>query len=108
MSAEDRIRKLLERRAQEAWGASEQAAELTRKAARVAWVRETMEALRAAQRNADQAWERLVAAFPDDVDDDELEDLPPPAEQAQVDAIHAEINAVIDHDRWPRHLYWSL
>lgn len=66
MTPEQRIRKLLtdkERQAQEAWGASEQAAEITRIAARVAWVRETSGALREAQREMDhrctEACERL-------------------------------------------------
>ena len=104
MSAEQEIQKLLTVKAELADNVLESWA---RQAARVAWVRDTMEALRAAQRTADQAWERLVAAFPDEPDDED-EDFPPPAEQAQVDIIHAEIRAVIDHDRWPRHLYWSL
>ena len=35
------------------------------------------------------------------------EDLPPPPEQSQVDAIHAEIRAVIDHDRSAAAPYFS-
>ena len=74
MSARQWIRKLLslnEPEAQEAWGVSERAAELTRQAERIAWVRETSGALREAQREADQAWERLLA-----------EEAPPPSEGA--------------------------
>jgi hypothetical protein len=29
------------------------------------------------------------------------------AEQAKVDAIRAEIDAVLKHDKWPRELYWG-
>ena len=42
---------------------------------------------------------------PDD-DDDEPEAIPPP-EQADVDAIHAELEEVRDHDRWPKQLHWG-
>ena len=47
---------------------------------------------------------------PEDLDDDELEamNIPDPPEQAELDAIHAEIDAVLEHDRWPKELYWSL
>jgi hypothetical protein len=78
-----------------------------RVAARVAWVKERIAALKAAQQRADEAWERIVDALPDDVDDDELEASPPPPEQAELDAILAEIEAVRDHDRWPRKLHWG-
>ena len=38
----------------------------------------------------------------------ELRQLPDPPEQAEADALWAEIEAVREHDRWPRHLYWSV
>lgn len=106
MTPDQRIQNLLTAKPRRT---SEQAAdEITRQAARIAWVREIMAAWSEAQREADQAWARLLAPIPDDVPDEELEDLPEPPEQAKLDAIHAEIQAVADHDRWPRHLYWSL
>lgn len=77
-----------------------------RKAARAAWARETMAELRAAQERADEAWMRLVQTHAH-LDDDEFEALPDPPEQAELDAIHAEIDAVVEHDRWPRALYWG-
>jgi hypothetical protein len=79
-----------------------------RRDARVAWVKETMAALGAAQEKVDEAWTRIFDSLPEDLDDDELENIPEPPEQAELDAIWAEIEAVRDHDRWPRHLYWSL
>ena len=76
--------------------------------ARVAWVKERIAALKAAQQRADEAWARIVDALPDDLDDDdELDAIPPPPEQADLDAIHAELEAVRDHDRWPKKLHWG-
>lgn len=78
-----------------------------RHAARAAWGREVVAALKAAQERVDAAWARRLESLPDDIDDETLDDLPPPPEEAELDAIHAEIAAVRDHDRWPRHLYWG-
>lgn len=100
MSAEETIRKLLA-------GGGQALVDDERKAARVAWVKATVTALRQAHRRVDDAWERMLAALPDDLDEEELDAIPPPPEQAELDAIHAQIRAVIDHDRWPRHLYFS-
>lgn len=124
MSPEQTIRSMMAKkcpRERAGQTAADEMSALARKAARVAWVGETMTALRAAQRKADEAWAqsvrgtgeqepgmRLLAPFPDDADDEELKALPPPPEQAELDAIHAELKAVIDHDRWPKHLYWTL
>jgi hypothetical protein len=77
------------------------------KAARCAWARETVAALRAADRKVDAAWERIFDALPDELSDEELEAIPEPPEQAEVDAIHAQIRAAIDEDRWPRELYFG-
>ena len=63
-----------------------------------------MAALRLAQRRVFEAWDRL----PDDLDEEELEAIPEPPKQGEVDAIWAELRAVRDHDRWPGHLRWSL
>jgi hypothetical protein len=76
---------------------------LARAAARVAWVRRTSAAIRDAQHRADAAWMRLIDAHPDDA-----EDLPDPPEQAELDALWAQMKAVADHDRWPRHLYFTI
>jgi hypothetical protein len=76
--------------------------------ARLAWSKDRMDALRRAQKAADAAWMTLVAPFRDRSEDDELPDLDPPPEQAVVEAILAEIHAVTERDRWPRHLHWSV
>jgi len=76
-----------------------------RVAARTAWVIERIAALKAAQERVDEAWARIIEALPDD--DDEREASPDPPEQAEVDAILAEVDAVRHHDRWPRKLYWG-
>lgn len=88
--------------------ADKQARAEARVATRVAWVQERMADLRAAQDRVDVAWDRIFDALPDDLDDEVLEAIPQPREQAELDAIFAELHAVRDHDRWPRHLYWSL
>lgn len=83
----------------------EQAA--ARLAARLAWIKQAIDAFVAAQERVGEAWSRILDELPDDVDDEALEQLPDPPEQAEADALWAEIEAVRDHDRWPRHLYWS-
>lgn len=82
--------------------------EIQRIAARAAWVNEIIAKLRSAQKRADDAWLAAVRALPEDHTDEELEAIPEPPEQAELDAIHAQIDAVIEEDRWPRELYWSL
>ena len=101
MSAENTIRALL------AGLETADPVEWRQKAARIAWVKETVAALRAAHKRVDEAWERIFDALPDDLDEDELEEIPGPDEQAEVDALHAQIRDVVEHDRWPRELYWS-
>lgn len=105
MSAEDTIRILLMRDANRHGPLDP--AEWQRVTARVAWVRETMAAWWEAQRKVEQAWDRIFAALPEDLSDEEVEAIPLPPEQAELDAIHAEIRAVIDHDRWPRGLHFK-
>ena len=87
--------------------ADEQERAAARIAARVAWVHETMDALIAAHKKVDDAWSRIFDALPEDMDDDEVDQIPPPPEQAELDAILGEIEAVRDHDKWPRHLHWK-
>ena len=105
MSREDTIRALLAAAGRVAGDEADAAA---RVAARCAWVRQRIADLRAAHERVDEAWRRIFDALPDDLDDEDVEAIPPPPEQAELDAILAEIEAVRDHDRWPRHLYWSL
>jgi hypothetical protein len=103
MSAEDSIRALL------AGLETSDPADWRRKSARIAWVKDTVAALRAAQQKVDEAWDRMLEALPDHLGEEELDalNLPDPPEQAEVDALHAQIRAVIDHDRWPRELYFG-
>ena len=91
--------------AQNAAAEQEQAA--ARMAARRAWAEQAIEAFFAAQERVHEAWTRIFRELPD-FDDEALEQLPDPPEQAEADALWAEIEAVREHDRWPRHLYWSL
>lgn len=82
--------------------------ELERVAARLAWARRTADQWHDAQKIADAAWMALVAPYDDLDEDEELPDLDPPPEQALVDRLLEQLNDVRDHDRWPRHLHWSL
>ena len=77
--------------------------------ARVAWVRETIAALTDANDRVFAAWQRIFESLPDDIDDEELEamHIPDPPEQAEVDAIHAELDAALERDEWPAHLYFG-
>jgi predicted O-linked N-acetylglucosamine transferase (SPINDLY family) len=92
--------------AQSAAAEQEQAA--ARIAARCAWAKQAVAAFMAAQERVQEAWERIFDALPDDIDEEALDQLPDPPEQAEADALWAEIEAVRDHDRWPRHLHWTL
>ncbi|MGE0290578.1 MAG: hypothetical protein AB7I42_29870 [Bradyrhizobium sp.] len=89
--------------------AGEQARHESRRAARAAWLKERIAALKAAQRRVFDAWDRIFDALPDNIDEEELEamDIPDPPEQAELAAIHAEVDAVRDHDKWPRKLHWG-
>jgi hypothetical protein len=48
-----------------------------------------------------------MKALPEDASDDEVDAVNPPPEQAEVDTLHALIDEVVQHDRWPRELYWG-
>ena len=50
-------------------------------------------------------WLDLVRDIPDELID-EVE-VPPPPEQAEVDALWAQLNDVIQEDKWPKELYWG-
>lgn len=78
-----------------------------RQEARRKWGRARVRAWRRASEQAEAAWNRLLAAY-DGWDADDIPDLPAPPEQAEADAIYAELNEAVEYDRWPAHLYWSL
>ncbi len=84
----------------------EQAAE--RIAARIAWARQLIADMMAAQERVTRAWGRTFDSLPDDLSDEEVDALPDPPEQAELDKLLEQLEAWRDHDRWPRHLYWSL
>jgi hypothetical protein len=88
--------------------AAEQEQAAARIAARRAWAKQAVADFMAAQERVQEAWERIFDALPDDIDDDLVDQLPDPPEQAEADALWAEIEAVREHDRWPRHLHWTL
>ncbi|RST29453.1 hypothetical protein HMF7854_00365 [Sphingomonas ginkgonis] len=71
------------------------------RAARVAWSRAAGARLRELDQACAAAWERLLADIPPD-DEAALAAVPEPPEQALLDAHHAAIQAILDHDRWPR------
>ena len=76
-----------------------------RKAARHCWLHETAAAWRDAIRRCNDAWGELVRDIPEELID-EVEIAPPP-EEAEVNALWAELNDVIQKDRWPREFYFS-
>jgi hypothetical protein len=80
-----------------------------RKKARWLWLRLTAMEWTDAQRRCTAAWGRLFAVLPNDLGDDELDDLdlPEPPEEAEVNALWEQLNEVIQKDRWPKHLYWG-
>ena len=86
---------------------TEDADEWRRKKARAEWGREIARARHAAQMRADAAWMHLMAALPEDATEEEVEAVPPPPEQAELDAIEAQIDDMMKRDKWPRHLYWG-
>ena len=45
-------------------------------------------------------WDRLEAEDPDGEDE--------PAEQAELDRLLVDVDNLVDHGRWPRHLHWSF
>ena len=105
MSIEQTVKTLL---ANATAGAAEDLRALERVRARVAWSREQAEALRAAHKRCDEAWERRIAQLDaEEMDEDEADALPEPPEQAELDAILDEMHAVRDRDLWPRKLYFA-
>ena len=107
MTPEETVKALLAAAGQVAGDREQQEARI---AARVAWVKERIAALKAAQQRVFDAWDQILDALPEDIDDEELEamDIPDPPEQAELDAILAQINDVRERDLWPKDLYWTL
>ena len=79
------------------------------KAARYHWLHRTTQAWQDANSRVTEAWDRALAPLPEDISDEELEalELPDPPEQAEVDALWAQLNDVIQHDKWPKELYFG-
>jgi hypothetical protein len=76
-----------------------------RKAMRWRWVHATAKAWVDAQRRCEAAWDELVKDIPEEEIDDA--ELPEPPEEAEVNALWAQLNDVIQDDRWPRELYFG-
>lgn len=75
---------------------------------RLAWLHARHAALTAAyDRTGDYYCARMDARPEIDWDDPGAPDIPPPPEEAEAEAILAEIDAAGRHDRWPRHLHFS-
>lgn len=85
----------------------EQAALEARQQARQLWGFKRVAALMDANARAEAAWQLLLAPY-EGWDEEDIPDLSPPPEQAEADAILAELNEAVEYDRWPRHLHWSL
>jgi hypothetical protein len=84
--------------------------EAQRKAARILWTYRTLKAWEDASQRLEAAWNRLYDTIPDHLTLEERDalNLPEPPEQAELDAIQAQLEAVRERDMWPRELYWSL
>jgi hypothetical protein len=76
-----------------------------RKAMRWLWLRETTLDWQDAFRRCDAAWCELVKDIPEDEIDDV--EVGPPPEQAEVDALWGQLNAVIQKDQWPREMHFG-
>ena len=77
-------------------------------AARIAWGRRLIDDYFEAVRRCDAAWMKLVEPWDDRDEDEDIPELDPPPEQAEVDRLYALLSDMRDRDRWPRHLHWSL
>jgi hypothetical protein len=74
-----------------------------RRAARIAWIKETIAAFRQAQEEMDERCSAAVGT----VSEEEFE-RPCEEEEAKVELFRGPLFALRDHGLWPRHLYWSL
>jgi hypothetical protein len=75
--------------------------------ARWLWLHDTAAQWQDAQRLRDAAWDRIMAGVPDGLSDEEVValNLPEPLEEAEVNWLWAQLDAVVQKDQWPRHLY---
>jgi TorA maturation chaperone TorD len=73
-----------------------------RREARAAWARKTAAAWHEMMQQMDDRCTKAVERLSEEEFDRLFE-----AEQAKVDAIYAQLRAVIDKDRWPKELYWG-
>jgi hypothetical protein len=72
------------------------------KSARIAWVKRTAAAWREAHREMEDRCTEAVERLSEEAFERLCD-----AEEAKVEAIHAQLRAVIDKDMWPRELYFS-
>ena len=73
------------------------------------WFAERMEALLALQDRAGEACLRYMEAHPEvDWESEDAPDVPEPPEEAEAQAIYAEVIAAVQEARWPRHLHPGL
>lgn len=100
MSAEDTVRILLARGTNGREPLDPK--EWKRVKGRAAWVRETLAALLEAQQAMDDRCGNAVDRVPEDEFNRIFDE-----EQAKVDAIRAQIDAVIERDEWPKHLHFG-
>ncbi len=77
--------------------------------ARLDWLCSRFERLDELWKRLGDHWNAFFAEHPElDDEDPDPADLPPdPPEQAELEAIEAEIAAARDRDVWPRHLYFG-
>lgn len=79
-----------------------------RQVQREVWTKDLMAKISAAHEAVDEAWDRRLDEMEaEEIDVDEVDDPPPFPEEEALDALLAQANAVRDHDRWPRELYWG-
>ena len=106
MNSEDIIRNLLNLAAPDL---QDEEARKGRVAARAAWGLATVRAMFAMQDRVTKHRDRIFGELPDDLTDEEIEDLnlPDPPEEAELAALHALIEDMRDRDRWPKELYWG-
>lgn len=99
MSPEITIRMLLTSRREEPLAPEE----WKRVKARCAYALDLVARCFEAERRCTEAWGELVKDIPEEEIDDV--EIPPPPEQAEVDALWAELDALTERDVWPRHLH---
>ncbi|MEA3010191.1 MAG: hypothetical protein QOJ91_1883 [Sphingomonadales bacterium] len=79
--------------------------------ARLQWLRGRFERMTELWISLGAYWAAFEEAHPDidlvEPDDRDLPLLADPPEQAELEAVEAEIAAARDHDSWPRHLYFG-